>query len=502
MSLLGIDIGSSCCKGIVFSTSGMVLASHNHSYSTLNVGPSMVEIDGTIFREAVFNIIRKLSSQVQDDPIEALAISSHGETTIPIDKNGNTSGPAIMNSDNRAEEEAEWWAKTFGKEKIYKITGVPLHAMFTINKIIWIKKHRPEIYLKTDRFLSVGDYILTQMGLPPYTDFSLASRTMAFDIKNLCWSEEILHHCNIPEERLGIPVASGTIAGRLSKGIALDLGLKEGTVVALGGHDQPCGALGAGAINDGDVSNSAGSYECMAAVSEKPLNNSKAFGYSLNSYCHVVPGKFVTLAFFPAGIVSSWFIGQFCFEDKIISKNENKDFFELMYENTLKFCPGPTGLCVTPHFVGSCTPYWDVRATGVMTGFTPNTTRYHIYKAIYEGIACELAINVCALEDVFGGFTNMSINGGNSRSLFTVQLRADITGKTIQLLKNDEAVCLGAAILAGISVGVYKDAEDAVIQVVQIEKTIRPNSIMQSEYEKQIEQYKIVYQSLDRFRKI
>ena len=502
MSLLGIDLGSSSCKGVVFNVSGEVLACESQSYSTSIIGITMVEIDATIFREAVFEVIRKLSRQVINDPVEAIAISSHGETTIPVDKNGNTTGPAIMNSDNRAEEEAEWWDKTFGKEEIYKITGVPLHAMFSLNKIMWIRKNEPEIYSKTDKFLSVGDYILTQLELPPYTDYSLASRTMAFDIHNCCWSQKILNHCGIPVEKLGIPMPPGTIAGRLSKGIALDLGLPAGTVVALGGHDQPCGALGAGAINAGDVSDSAGSYECMVAVSDMPMNSKKAFGYSLNSYCHVVPGKFVTLAFFPAGIVSSWFVGQFCFEDKIMAQNSNKDLFEVLSEKAMKACPGPTDLCVTPHFVGSCTPYWDVRAKGVMAGFTPGTTRHHMYKAIYEGIACELGINVTALEEVTGDFGSMSIYGGNSRSLFTVQLRADITGKTINLLKSDEAVCLGAAILAGIAVGVFKDAEDAVNQVVQIEKKILPNSKSLTDYQKQIKRYNLVYQSLKQLREI
>jgi len=125
-----------------------------------------------------------------------------------------------------------------------------------------------------------------------------------------------------------------------------------------------------------------------------------------------------------------------------------------------------------------------------------------MYKAIYEGIACELAINANALEDVLGDFSTMRISGGNSRSLFSVQLRADITGKTILILANEEAVCLGAAILAGISVGVYKDAGEAVTRVVQIEKTISPNIRSRLDYQKQIERYKILYQSLGRFREM
>jgi len=502
MSLLGIDIGSSSCKGVVFDHSGKELARESQSYFTINAGPSMVEMDATTFRDAAFSIIQKLSAQVVNDPIEALAISSHGETTILVDKSGNPTGHAIMNSDNRATEEIAWWEETFGRERIYQISGVPLHTMFSLNKMMWLRKHKPEVFEKTDRFLSVGDYILVQLGLPHYTDYSLASRTMAFDINKRCWSEEILRHCGIPKEKLGIPVPSGTLAGRLSNKMASQLGLKAGVAVALGGHDQPCGALGAGAIHAGDVSDSAGTYECMAAVSDRPMNSPKALAYSLNSYCHVVPNKFVTLAFFPAGVVSNWYVTQFCGEDKIIAQQEERDFFGMLAENALKHSPGPTGVCVTPHFLGSCTPYWDVRARGVMAGLTPNITRYHLFKAIHEGIASELAINVEALEEVMGSFSSMSICGGNSRLPFTVQLRADLTGKAIRLLQSDEAVCLGAAMLAGISVGIYKDAADAVKQAVRFEKTVFPNVENQAAYKKQMEQYKLVYPAMERYREV
>ncbi|MBO9570805.1 MAG: hypothetical protein J7497_01135 [Chitinophagaceae bacterium] len=502
MSLLGIDIGSSSCKGVVFNANGIELARGGQSYSTVNTGPAMVEMDASLIRDAVFNVIRELAKKTTDDPIKAFAISSHGETTIPVDKNGKAVGAAIMNSDNRAIEETEWWETSFGRERIYSITGVPLHSMFSLNKIMWLKKNNPELYNKTDKFLSVGDYILMQLGLPPYTDFSLACRTMAFDINKHDWSEEILTHCDIPKQKLGIPVASGSVAGKLSKEIANELGLNEGVIVALGGHDQPCGALGAGAINSGDVFDSAGTYECMAAVSAAPMNTPQALTYSLNSYCHVLPGKFVTLAFFPAGLVSSWFTDQFCYEEKIIAEQSGKSLFDVLNEKIGVYSPGPTELNITPHFVGSCNPTWDVRAKGVMAGFTPGTTKYHIYKAIHEGIACELSINTEVLDEVVGEFKQMNIAGGNSRSLFTVQLRADLTGKQINILKNDEAVCLGAAILAGIAVGVYKDAADAVSKTVQIEKTVLPDTNAKKQYEKQISRYKVIYPSLAPYREI
>lgn len=502
MSLLGIDIGSGSCKGVVYTSEGHQLAKASQAYTPVRTGIAVVEMDPIVFRDAVFGVILQLSGQVQNDPVEALAISSHGETIIPVDDHGQALGYAIMNSDNRAVEEAQWWEKTFGIERIYEITGVPLHPMFSLNKIIWLKKNKPDLYAKTVKFLSVGDYLLMQMGFPALTDYSLASRTMAFDMRNRCWSQEILDHCGIPLEKLAVPVASGSVAGKLGAALAQTLGLREGTIVALGGHDQPCGALGAGAIKNGDVFDSAGTYECMAVVSDKPVNTAKALSFSLNSYCHVVPGKFVTLAFFPAGLVTTWFMEQFCYEDKLSALQSGSNLFDSMDDKVLKFCPHPTGLCITPHFVGSCTPSWDIRATGVMAGFTPGITRYHLYKGIFEGIACELLLNTTAVEAVMGSFDSMRIAGGNARSVYTVQLRADITGKAFHILKNEEAVCLGAAILAGIAAGIYKDAADAVKKVVQIEKTIQPDVAAQATYEKQVNQYKTLYPSLEPFRKV
>ena len=496
MSLLGIDIGSGSCKGVVFDYEGRMLAASSQEYSTYSPAHNMVEIDAEVFWDSIVKVSRQVSGMVENNPIEALSISSHGETFIPVYSDGNAAGPAVMNSDNRAVKQSQWWESTMGRERIYGVTGLPLHPMFALNKIMWLKENNPETYSKADRFVSAGDCILGKMGLPHYTDYSLASRTMAFDITKKEWSDEILYAAGIGKDKLGIPLPSGEAAGRLSAESATVLGLRTGTVVAMGGHDQPCGALGSGVIDAGEVSDSAGTYECMTAVSEIPGNTGRALSYSLNSYCHVVPDRYVMLAFFPAGVVSRWFIEQFCFEDKYQAEKLGKRIFEILDRNMEKTVPGPTGLCITPHFVGSCNPHWDSRATGVMAGLTPQITRYHLYKAIYEGIACELAINTKVLEEVTGKFDSIRINGGNALSPFTVQLRADLTGKRIHTLNSNEAVCQGAAMLAGIAAGVYKDAADAVRRVVKLDKTYLPDSVSMDEYKKQLRKYELLYPSM------
>ena len=150
-------------------------------------------------------------------------------------------------------------------------------------------------------------YVLSRLGLPAYIDYSLASRYLAFDIRQRGWSREILAATEINAECLPIPIPAGTIAGKLDGSAASQLGLSPGTIVVMGGHDQPCGALGVGAIGSGRVADSMGTYECLFAASDQPSLTDAALAASLNSYCHVVPDKFVTLAYFPSGIMIKWF---------------------------------------------------------------------------------------------------------------------------------------------------------------------------------------------------
>lgn len=502
MSLLGIDIGSGSCKGVAFDEDGNILASANYGYSTYSPGPDMVEINAEVFWEAVVNISRQITEKIPDNPVEALAVSSHGETVIPVDGDGNPVGPGIMNSDNRALEQSRWWENTLGKEAVYEITGVPLHPMFALNKIMWLKKHRPEQFAGAERFLSVEDFVLGKMGLPPVTDYSLAARTMAFDVHAKKWSGDILKAAGLTEHMLGILQPAGTVAGKLSPAMCRLLGLKEGVTVAVGGHDQPCGALGSGAVNPGDVSDSAGTYECMTVVSDHPANTAKALECSLNSYCHVVPDRYVTLAFFAAGLSTRWFVEQFCTEEARLSKDRGISLYTLLGEKVEELCSGPTGLCMTPHFVGSCNPHWDVRATGVLAGLTPGITKYHIYKAIFEGIAFEMADNIAILEELTGGFSGMTISGGNAASPFTVKLRADITGKEMHTLKSSESVCLGAALLAGVASGVYSGYGEAAERAVVTGDIYVPDLEEQIRYQRQYRQYRQLYPGLEEYRRI
>jgi xylulokinase len=498
MSLLSIDIGSSRCKAALFSVAGEVLAQQRQAYTPDFPQPSHAEMNPEQFWHAVCHVSRALSKASSHDPVQAVCFSSHGETFIPMGADGEPVGPAILNIDNRATHESEWFRQKIDRKHLFQITGQITHPMYPIPKILWLRTHRPVIFRATKRFLSVTDYLLTRLGLPPYIDYSLASRFLAFDVRQRRWSDEILSLADLNADSLPIPVQAGTVAGKLTLEAANLLGLPKGVSVIVGGHDQACGALGVGVIGSGRVSDSMGTYECIVAASDLPQLGKEALRACLNSYCHVVPEKFITLAYFPAGIMVQWLHELLRCGD---SEAETDSDEGNAYARLEMLAPaGPSGLLITPHLIGSCNPDFNPRARAAISGLSANSGRGHIYKGILEGLACELSQMTEILATAAGDFRDIYATGGGTRSALGLRLRAALTGRRIRLLRCQEAVCLGGAILAGVATGIYRDIPDAAARMVQEVAVIEPDDSLASEYASQVKDYHLLYAELARLR--
>ncbi len=500
MSLLSIDIGSSRCKAVVFAVTGEILSQHACAYTPEFPAPSHAEINPERFWQAVCQGSRTVSKNLSD-PVRALCLNSHGETFVPVNVRNEAVGPAILNQDNRASEEAVWLEKTFGRKRLFEISGLVAHPMYPVPKLLWLRKHRPDIFASSVRFLTVIGYVLARLGLPAYVDYSLASRYLAFDIRQRRWSDEILTATEINVECLPIPVPAGTIAGKLDGSVASQLGLSPGTMVALGGHDQPCGALGVGAIDPGRVADSMGTYECLLAVSDQPSLTEAALAASLNSYCHVIPDKFVTLAYFPSGIMIKWFHDLLYAEvhgESVLAQNGESSYPEFIhYARLEREAPlGPTHLCITPNLIGTCNPDFNPHARGVISGLGPNTTRSQIYKGILEGLACEMSQMAEILAKAVGEFRDVYVTGGGSRSALGLRLRAALSGRVLHVMECPESVCLGGAILAGVACGEYGSLREAVEVVVREVSTISPDNATAAAYAQQVKQYRHVNSAL------
>ena len=497
MSLLAVDMGSSSCKAVAFSEAGEVLAEKNYPYSPESPRPSWVEMDADRFWKALQTVASALARDLTRDPPRALSISSHGETFVPVNAYQQPVASAILNMDNRAVTQANRLRDALGQNRLFEVTGLIVHPMYPIPKILWLRENLQPIFQSAARFLSVTDYLLTRMGLPAYIDYSLASRFLAFDIRQQCWSEEILAACDLAPQRFAEPVPAGTVAGQLSSEAARDLGLPRGTLVVVGGHDQPCAALGLGVLAPGRVSASLGTYECLLVASEKPATNKAALSANLNSYCHVVPNRFVTIAYFPSGIMVDWFL-RLLYADRLQSNSASVDNLCSLLEAEAP--AAPTGLLIAPHLLGTCNPDFNPHATGVIAGLRPATDPSVIYKGILEGIACEFLLMVQLLERAVGPFRDVYLTGGGCRSKLGVKLRAALSGRRLHLMRCPEAVCLGTAILAGVAAGTYRGFSEAVDQVVQVAETVDPELELAKIYAAQLQQYRQLYSSLASLR--
>ena len=492
MSLLAVDLGSSSCKAVAFATEGAILAQHSSNYMPEFPHPCFAEMEPEKFWDAVCVSCRTVTKDLKD-PVRALCFSSHGETFVAVSSHGRPLSAAILNQDSRAIHESAQCEEMIGRQRLFQITGLFAHPMYPIPKILWLRKNQPEIFKSTKSFLTLIGYLLQKMRLPPYVDYSLASRFMAFDIRRRSWSDDVLSATGLNGACLPLPVPAGTIAGKLNSEAASQLGVSAGTPVVLGGHDQPCGALGDGVISGGRVSDSIGTYECLLAASDAPSLNDKALASLLNSYCHVVPEKFVTLAYFPSGIMVKWFhdllyidgFGEARSEAPILGLESNHYAFLEAHAPEK-----PTGLCITPHLIGTCNPDFNPRARAVIAGLNPGTDRTQMYKGILEGLACELSIVTESLAEAVGDFDDIYVTGGGTRSVLGLKLRAALTGCRLHVMGRQEAVCLGTAILAGVAIGEYASISQAVAELVEESAVLDPDETMAASYRDQVKRYR------------
>ncbi len=494
MSLMGLDVGTTGVKAMAFTPEGKVLARAYREYPELYPKPGWVEMNPNEIWKCSTEVIREVALKTKKDPIKALSLSVLGEAVTPLGKDGKPLCNSITSVDKRSIEEARWLKETLGKEYLFQRTGMPAHPSYTVSKILWIKNHRPDIFEKTWKFLLYEDFILYRLGLEPAVDYSLAARTMAFDIHTKTWSDEILQKSGIDKSLLARVLPSGEVMGKISPKIAKELGLPLDTVAVLGGHDQPVSALGAGIIEEGKATDACGTVECVTCISNELNLSASKLTYNYPTYPHVIENRFVTLAFFyTAGALLKWYRDNFAYQEKKIAEKEKKDIYEVIIQQVKD---KPSSLLLLPHFVGSGTPWLDPSSKGALIGLTLETKPKDIIRAILDGVGYELRLNLEFLEKSGIKVKVLHAIGGGAKSQEWLQIKADITGKRFASLEISEAGCLGAAILAGKGIGIYSSFEEAVQRLVRYKEVFSPQKGKRKEYEKKYRTYKKLYSSL------
>ena len=493
--LLGIDIGTTSVKAVVFNENGRRISKAVEEYSLETPRPDYVELDPEVYWRSCIRAVREAAKPISDkNEIKALSISSQGETLIAIDERGNPLQKAIVWLDNRSKDEAEEIAKRFGRE-VYEVTGQPtVVPTWPATKILWMKKRVPHLFKEVRTFMMVEDYIIYRLTGKRVTEPSICSSTLLFDIRRDRRWGEMLEYLGINEDQLPEIVRSGAVIGELTEEASESLGLPKQTIVASGAFDQAAAAIGAGNIEEGVVSESTGAALAIVATTTKRIYDPMK---RIPLHRHAAPRLYFLMPWCQtAGIILKWFRDRFAQPEKVVGEMLGISAYEVLDREAERVPPGSGGLIILPHFAGAASPEFDPMARGVFFGLTLSHDRRHIVRAMLEAIGYMLRRNIELLKGLGISIKEVRSIGGGARSRIWCRIKADILQTPILVPVEEETACLGAAILAGIASGEYRDLRDAVKRLVIIKERIDPDPGNRLTYTRLYEIYVELYEKL------
>ena len=494
ISLAGLDIGTTGCKAAIFDVTGALLASASREYPVAVPQPQWAEQDGEEVWRLARESLREAIAKAGTREVAAIGLSVQGEAVMPVDKNGRALRPVILGMDSRTGAQNAWLCEKFGAEHLFERTGMPVHTVNTLPKLLWLKQYEPDLWSRADKFLLYEDFAIQKMTGQAVISQCLASRTQLYDIQDGRWSPEILQALELEPERLANVQPSGTAVGSMGAELTESLGLIKPPLVVTGGHDQACGALGVGLVRPGLAMDSTGTAEVVEVALQAPVLNETLYRGDISVYAHTAPGLYLAMTLnHSGGLVLRWFRDTLGREEADKARTSGQDAYELLLQGA---SPEPTSLLLLPDFAGSGTPAFDTASKGAILGLTFGTTKTDLAKAILEGLTFELRLNLDLLKEGGVRIDELRAIGGGARSELWLQLKADITGVPVVAPRITEAASWGAALLAGLGAGRFASATEAAEGTVHLDRWFEPDAARAARYEERYALYREVYPRL------
>ena len=512
MLIGGLDIGTTGCKLTVFDENGVHLGREYCDYPVKRVTGAH-EVDGNSILDGVMTVIRKAAADYPE--IAGIGVTSFGETFVATDENGTPLYPAMLYTDPRGREQLDRLCTKISPEKSAEISGVKPHEMYSLPKLMWLKENEPEIFERTKYVFLMEDLVVFRLTGQRKIDYSLATRTMGFDIRNLCWSKEIFDAAEIDPEMFSEPVPTGTSAGTITSEVAQDTGLSPDTQIVCVSHDQIAAAVGAGVFDSDTAVDGAGTVECITPVYDEipDIEVMTRGNYAVVPY--VIPGKYVCYAFsYTGGALMQWCTDTLAKRENEMARLEGisvNEFLEREYhvehgEGSLDGQDShnsgaagtdePSGLLVLPHFAGAATPYMDTGSRGVIVGLTTATTVADIYRGCMEGVVYEMVLNMEYLRDSGIHFGRLNATGGGARSEVWMQMKADMLDMEVTGLSTVDAGTVGSAMLTGIAIGCFDNLSEAASKMIHEIRTYYPDKEMHEKYMDIYKRYRELYSAV------
>ena len=501
--VLGIDCGTSGTKTVLFDETGKVMASSTIEYPMYQPKNGYAEQEPADWANAMIGTVKAVmaKSGVKKEDVKGIGISGQMHGLVMLDKDNNVIRPSIIWCDQRTEKEVEWMTANVGREKLIEITANPALTGWTAAKILWVKNNEPENYAKVAHILLPKDYLRFVLTHEYATEVSDASGMQLLDVPNRKWSDELLSAFEIDKSWLGKVYESCEVTGKLTKAMADELGLCEGTIVVGGAGDNAGAAIGTGVCEDGKAFTTIGTSGVVFAHTSKISIDPKG---RVHTCCAAVPNSWHVMGVTQgAGLSLKWFRDNFCNPEKETAKYMGIDEYYLMDKQAETVPVGAERLLYLPYLMGERTPHLDPNARGVFFGLSAMHTKKHMLRAVMEGVSYSLRDCVEVFREMDINVSDMMACGGGGSSPLWRSMLADLYNCPVKTASSKEGPALGVALLASVGAGIYSSVPEACKAVVAVDKTQAPDPAKVPEYEKFYKLYTEIYPALkEQFRKL
>lgn len=491
---IGIDIGTSSTKSVVFDENGNPLLSSSYEYEIISPSPGYSEENPLDWLNATIKSIKDITKQYPI--IEGIGLSGQMHGLVLLDKNDRILRNSIIWCDNRTSKEKQEIEDKIGKNRIKEITGNEVMAPFTLAKLLWVKNNEADIYNQINKILLPKDYIRYMLTGSFSTEYSDASGMQLVDIFNKCYSNEILNKFDIDYNWLPKIQESDEVSGHIKDELLFELGFKNKPFVVAGAGDQAAAAIGNGIVKPSDVSIVLGS---SGVVFNPILKEDISLNLPAQVFMHAIKDTYHIMGVTNGcGLSYKWFKDNLCDAERLEAQNANKSVYEIINKEALSSNIGANGLIYLPYLNGERTPHNDQNATGTIIGIRQNTTKNDMARAILEGISYSIRDCYSLLK---ANNYNVYLSGGGAKGELWRQIIADNLKCDIFRIEQQEGGALGVAILAMCAAGVYKDVYEAKEKIIKIKDITRADKLSFDKYDKKYEAYKALYQYLKEFFK-
>ena len=477
---IGIDLGTSSAKLMLVDGEGQIKNTVTKEYPVSYPKSGWSEQNADDWWRAICEAIPELLSGFDGQAVRGIGVAGQMHGLVVLDKDDSIIRPTILWNDGRTYKETAYLNEVIGKEKLFEYTGNIAFAGFTAPKIMWIRENEPENFAKISKILLPKDYINYLLTGKYCTDYSDAAGMLLLDVKNKCWSKNMLDICGITEEQMPRLYESFAVVGNIKKDIANKFGLDPDTVVVAGAGDNAAAAIGTATVGDGKCNISLGTSGTIFVSSDSFSGDQSQ---AIHSFCHADGGYHLMGCILSAASCNKWFC------DEVLETTD----YKAMEASVSKEKLGKNEVFFLPYLMGERSPINDTNATGMFIGLRPSTTRADMYQAVLEGVAFAIKDNFGVINDFGIDVKSSCLCGGGARSRLWREILANVLDIELNIPTTEQGPGYGSAILSMVGAGEFESVGEATDKFFEIKDTVKPSEELTALYADRYEKYRRIY---------